>query len=160
MALSGDKLAQVPLFQGLPEPDLARLSKLFQRQSFDPDAVVFAQGDHATHLYVLLEGHVSIRFKPHDGEQLVVAELDEGEVFGWSAALGRNSYTSCAVATQPSQALCIRGQALHEICIEHPQTGVLILERLAGVIAERLRNTHKQVVDLLWQGVKQNVDGR
>jgi len=35
----------------------------------------------------------------------------------------------------------------------HPETGVLILERLAAVIAERLKNTHQKVVELLWQGV-------
>ena len=28
-----------------------------------------------------------------------------------------------------------------------------ILERLAAVIAERLKNTHQKVVELLWQGV-------
>jgi hypothetical protein len=49
--------------------------------------------------------------------------------------------------------LSISGKDLRELCVSHPETGVLILERLAAVIAERLKNTHEKVVELLWQGV-------
>jgi hypothetical protein len=43
---------------------------------------------------------------------------------------------------------------LRRLCETHPETGVVLLERLAEVIAERLRNTHQCVVDLLRQGVR------
>jgi len=146
-------LGKVPLFTGLSNQDVELLSKSFSPASFPSGTVIFRQGDKASRLYVLLSGHVSIQFKPHDGEVLTVAEISPGDVFGWSAALGRDAYTSCAVATANSEALSIRGQDLRDLCKTHPETGVLILERLATVIAERLKNTHQKVVELLWQGV-------
>jgi CRP/FNR family cyclic AMP-dependent transcriptional regulator len=146
-------LGNVAFFQGLSQPDVELLSKKFSQVSFPPETVIFSQGDHAERLYILLSGQVSIRFKPHDGEILPVAEISPGDVFGWSAALGRDVYTSCAVTTEESKALSIRGKDLRDLCTTHPETGVLILERLAAVIAERLKNTHQKVVELLWQGV-------
>lgn len=146
-------LRKVPFFNGLSKEDVQLLSKKFTPVTFSRDTVIFNQGDRAGYLYILLSGKVSIRFKPHDGEVLPVAEISKGEVFGWSAALGRDVYTSCAVTLSESEALSIRGNDLRELCVTHPETGVLILERLAAVIAERLKNTHKKVVELLWQGV-------
>ena len=102
---------------------------------------------------MLLSGNVSIRFKPHDGEIINVSDIQDGDVFGWSAALGREEYTSCAITTSASDLVGIKGKDLRELCSSHPKVGVVILERLAGVIAERLKNTHAQVVELLWQGV-------
>jgi CRP-like cAMP-binding protein len=146
-------LGGVPFFKNLSKEDVELLSKKFSPVSFPADTVIFSQGDHAKHLYILLSGQVSIRFKPHDGEIIPVSDISPGDVFGWSAALGRDVYTSCAVTTSDSEALSIQGKDLRDLCKTHPETGVLILERLAAVIAERLKNTHQKVVELLWQGV-------
>jgi hypothetical protein len=43
---------------------------------------------------------------------------------------------------------------LRRLCRAHPQTGVVILERLAGVIAERLNSTHAKVIDMLQEGMQ------
>lgn len=146
-------LGKVPFFIGLSTQDVLLLSKKFAPVNFPKDTVIFNQGERANRLYILLSGQVSIRFIPHDGEILHVAEISEGDAFGWSAALGRDVYTSCAVTTSETMALSISGKDLRELCISHPETGVLILERLAAVIAERLKNTHEKVVELLWLGV-------
>lgn len=82
-----------------------------------------------------------------------MTEIEEGGVFGWSAALGRKSYTSCAVSIKPSLVLSVKGEDLTMLCEKHPDAGVVILERLADVIAQRLQNTHAHVVRLLRDGV-------
>jgi hypothetical protein len=75
-------------------------------------------------------------------------------VFGWSAALGRATYTSCAVSTKVSSAFSVLGVELKQLCEQYPDTGVIILERLAEVIAQRLQKTHAYVVDMLEEGIK------
>ncbi len=131
----------------------------FRRDSFAAQERIFGQGDRAERLYILTSGKVAIRFKPHDGETLTVSVISPGGVFGWSAALDRAAYTSCGVALEPSEAISISGQDLRRLCSTHPRTGVLILERLAGVIADRLTNTHAKVVDVLQEGMsRERVD--
>jgi CRP-like cAMP-binding protein len=146
-------LERINLFKGLAEGDLKLIATKFQRETFSDETTIFGQGDPAESLYILLSGGVSIRFKPHDGEIINVSDIHEGDVFGWSAALGRKVYTSCAITTSASELVYIKGVDLRDLCSSHPEIGVVILERLATVIAERLKNTHAQVVELLWKGV-------
>jgi toluene monooxygenase system ferredoxin subunit len=146
-------LRDLPLFKGLAPNDLSLLADLFQVESYPVGAVIFGQGDAANNLFVLLNGKVDIRFKPHDGEVLTVTVIERGGVFGWSSALGRQVYTSCAACIEDSEVLRIEGSQLRQLIETHPQTGIVILDRLAAVIAERLSNTHATVKTLLKAGM-------
>jgi CRP/FNR family cyclic AMP-dependent transcriptional regulator len=146
-------LRSLPFFAGLEESDLDRLDTSVRHARFQAGEQIFGQGDPAQRLYMLLSGEVEIRFHPSDGDVLVVTVVLEGGVFGWSAALGRRSYTSGAHCTKSGEALWISGEALHDLCERHPQTGVVIIERLAEVIAGRLSNTRDAVAGMLHQGV-------
>jgi CRP-like cAMP-binding protein len=152
-------LHNLPLLKGLAPEDLDLLAGLFRLDSYPAGSTIFDQGDRADRLFVLLNGVVEIHFKPHDGEPLVVATIESGGVFGWSAALGRKTYTSCAVCVEDCRALHVQGRLLRQLIEEHPQTGIVILDRLAAVIAERLRNTHAQVRALLKDGMDAMIDG-
>jgi len=147
-------ISSLPMFRsGLQADEIELLAASFNEETAPAETVVFPQGARADKLYVVLSGRLAIRFKPYDGEVLTVAELEAGDVFGWSAALGRRTYTSSAVALDDSRMLSVRGQVLRRLCESHPKTGVVILERLAEVIAERLRSTHKHVVEMLREGM-------
>ena len=144
----------LPLFQGLKQQTLDLIVPRFEYETFAEDEIVFEQDAPAEKLYVLVDGKVEIRFKPDDGETLTVTEIEEGGVFGWSAALGRETYTSCAVCVANSSAFSVLGEELKQLCEQYPDTGVIILERLAEVIAQRLQKTHAFVVDMLQKGIK------
>jgi CRP/FNR family cyclic AMP-dependent transcriptional regulator len=144
----------LPLFQGLDKKTLELIIPRFEYETFSKDEVVFEQNARAEKLYILVDGKVEIRFKPEDGETLTVTEIEEGGVFGWSAALGRNSYTSCAVSVIASTAFSVLGEELKHLCEQYPDTGVIILERMAEVIAQRLQKTHTFVVEMLREGIK------
>ena len=144
----------LPLFQGLDQKTLDLIIPRFEYETFLKDEVVFEQNARAVKLYILVDGKVEIRFKPEDGETLTVTEIEEGGVFGWSAALGRDSYTSCAVSVSPSTAFSVLGKELKHLCEQYPDTGVIILERMAEVIAQRLQKTHTFVVEILREGIK------
>jgi CRP-like cAMP-binding protein len=148
------KVQSLPLFQGLKQQTLDLLVPRFEYETFTEDEIIFEQDALAEKLYVLVDGKVEIRFKPEDGEQLTVTEIEKGGVFGWSAALGRETYTSCAICVAKSTAFSVLGEELKELCEQYPDTGVIILERLAEVIAQRLQKTHTYVVEMLQEGIK------
>jgi len=152
--MSGNNFEQVVIFQDLSPSQIALVRPLFQ-PSYEPaGSEIFEQGDLAEFLYILVDGEVNIRYKPEDGPVLNVTRVHPGGVVGWSAALGNPVYTSSATCLTDCQMLRVRGQDLRQLCEQHPETGSLILERLAAVIAERLRNTHQQVMALLEQGLR------
>ena len=147
------ELAQVSLFKDLCPEDLDFVAPLLEPVDLAQNEVIFEQGRIAEHLYILLEGEVVVNFKPYDGPQLTVAHIHSGGVFGWSAILGRQVYTSIALAAVDSVAIRMRGEELRSLCEEKPQTGLAILERLAGVIAERLNSTHAQIFTMLTESM-------
>jgi len=146
-------LESLPFFQGLQPGDRQRILQRFHVEDHEVEEVIFFQGRPADRLYLLASGQVEIRFKPDDGEALTVSVIEPGGVFGWSAALGRRSYTSGAVCTESGHSLSIRSRDLRRIFEENPATGVILLERLAEVIAMRLTSTHAHVMELLRQGL-------
>ena len=125
---------------------------------FSPEQIIFDQGQRTEYLYILLRGKVEVRFKPYDGPPLTVACIKPGGVFGWSTALNRETYTSSAHATEQCEAYRISGTQLQNFCAQDPGTGKILLERLASVIAERLNNTHTQILTILSQGLDSNCE--
>lgn len=151
--MTGDPFENHRLFQGLSEEQLALLKPLFSPCDCYAGSKIFEQGDPAESLYVVVVGDVVVNFKPDDGPAIAVAHVKAGEVVGWSAALGSRRYTSEAVCETYTQLLRIAGDDLRRLCSTHPETGVVLLDRLAAVIAERLNSTHGLVVSLLQIGL-------
>jgi CRP-like cAMP-binding protein len=142
------------LLEGLTAAQRELLRPLFEPCDFYAGTVLFEQGDPAEYLYAVVSGEVVVSFKPDDAPTIVVARVRPGSIVGWSAVLGSRRYTSGAECSEYSQLLRVRGEALRRLCIQHPDTGVLVLDRLAAVIAERLRSTHDMVLSLLQLGLQ------
>jgi CRP/FNR family cyclic AMP-dependent transcriptional regulator len=156
-AMPIDIFDQLPVFKGLTSVQREQLRPLFVPCDCYSGTRLFEQGDPAEYLFLVVGGEVVIRYKPDDGPEITVSRVRPGGIVGWSAALGSRVYTSGAECTTYTQMLRVSGEDLRELCRVYPDTGVLILERLATVIAERLRNTHEHVIDLLKQGLLSSV---
>ncbi len=151
--MDADTFPNLFLFRNLSDTHLGLLQPLFIPCEFIADAVLFEQGDPADHLFAVVSGEVVVTFKPDDGPSITVARVQPGSIVGWSAALGSRRYTSSAICTTYTQLLRVRGDDLRRLCLQHPDTGTIILDRLATVIAERLHSTHDLVLSLLQLGL-------
>ena len=103
---------------------------------------------------MVVNGEVAVRYKPEDGPELIIVKVKSDGIVGWSAALGNPSYTSSVDCLTDCVLLRISSVDLRELCVQDPEFGDLLLERLAMAIAERLRNTHGHVLALLEQGLR------
>ena len=154
-----DIFNQLAIFEGMNTAQRSLLQAYFVVCTCADGEVVFEQGSPADFLYVVAEGEVAVHFKPDDGPKLVVSRIANGGVFGWSAAFGKEFYTSGATCTQSTRLLCVRGTDFKMLRENHPETGILILERLAAIVAERVESEggHSQVVAMLEHGLKNGV---
>jgi len=143
--MSGDLFSSLSFFDNLETTQLDLLRSLFSPCEFSSGMHLFEQGECAENLYLVVNGEIVVNYKPDDGPALVVAHVSSGGIVGWSAALGSQAYTSGAYAASQCSLLRVRGSDLRQLCETDPQTGAILLDRLAAVIAERLRNTHAQV---------------
>lgn len=153
-----EKYASLGFFEGLSRSDLASLLPFFASSSYVAGTIIFEQGDQAEHLYLVVAGEVTIRYKPDDGPVMTVTHVQPGGIFGWSAATGNSCYTSSAVCSLDSELLYIGGQELRQLFTQNPRIGNILAERLSLVIAERKRSRQWQVNPILVNGAGRSGD--
>jgi len=144
-----ETLPSIPLFAGLEPVHLDILRNLFEAYSCASDTVILSQGEPAYYLYILIEGDVVIRFKPYDGAMIDLTRLHSGDAFGWSAAVGSSQYTSTIISESPIKAVRLRRTDLRALLKSHPQTGKILLDRLANIVSPRWKNSRDQVQAIL-----------
>jgi CRP-like cAMP-binding protein len=150
-------LTDLGLFQDFRETELPVLKLIFEWLRPQAGTRLFEQGDLAQFMYILVQGEVTIRFKPEDGPEMTVARvkavlLQEG-IVGWSSMVGSPTYTSSAECSTDCILIRARAEDLRSYCDINPQAGGRLLDRLATMIAERMSNTHSHVITLLEQGL-------
>ncbi len=151
--MNGALFDRLEMFSDLSPSQRALVKPLFTPQNEVDGKVLFEQGAPADFLYIVVDGEILIQFKPDDGPMLTIAKVHPEGVVGWSAALGSPTYTSSAFCSTDCWVLRLRGEELRRFYERQPDTGALVLERLAAAIAERMRNTYPQIVALLEQGL-------
>jgi CRP-like cAMP-binding protein len=140
-------------FRELNQGMIDLLTPLFEAFSCQPGTIIFQQGDQAEFLYLVIDGKVDMSFKPYDGIPITVSHIGKGGLFGWSAVVGSDRYTSTAIAIENVDAFRVHGSDLRRYCQEHPEAGKDILEHLADGVSSRWKDAHKQVQSILFQGI-------
>lgn len=144
-----ETVSRVPLFSDMNEEYINLVKNLFERFSCRSGTTVIQQGQPAEYLYLIIDGKVQVSYKPYDGTPITVAHVEKEGLFGWSAVVGSGSYTSSVTAIEDLDTFRIHGDELRKLCLEHPDAGREILERLANVVSSRWSNSHEQVKALL-----------
>lgn len=93
------RLKAIPLFREFDEAGLAVLASRLATEELNANEVVFAQGDPADKLYLILAGQVEVTTVGPAGEQRLIAILNEGDHFG-EMALRRDSPRTTTVRTR------------------------------------------------------------
>lgn len=140
-----DKLPFLPLFRDLEPAQTDLVKSAFEPYFCAAETVIFEQGTPAMYMYLILEGRVGLHYKPYDGPSMVLTRLRDGDVFGWSAVIRSPRYTSSITSETPLDAIRIHGRDLWKLVENHPQTGGVIIDRLAQIVAPRWQNAHAQL---------------
>jgi CRP-like cAMP-binding protein len=130
------------------------LEPLLEEYTCTAGTVVLQQGKPADYLYLMLSGIAENIYKPYDGNPITVSHIEKDGLFGWSAVVGSEYYTSSTIAIEPLEAVRIRGSDLRKFCAEHPEAGKELLERLATSVSSRWQFATEQVKSILMQGIK------
>lgn len=130
------------------------LKPLFEPYACNAGVTVLQQGKPADYLYLVISGAVEMTYKPYDGVPITISHVEKDGLFGWSAVVGSEKYTSSAIAIENLETMRIRGSELRKLCADHPEAGKEILERLASSVSARVQNAQEQVKSILEQGMK------
>ncbi|MFN3960290.1 MAG: Crp/Fnr family transcriptional regulator [Parvularculaceae bacterium] len=142
------------LFSSLPSSARADLAAS-PRVILAKDEILFAAGDPASAVYLVLGGEVAMEIDGADGKSVCVAAVGAGGVFGELGALDGQPRSVGARATAPTTLLSIKASAFLALIRSHPEFALAIASELAG----KLRRTNAQITGLTFHSLRNRVAG-
>lgn len=135
-------------FKGLDESHLGTMAETAARVTFVPGEIISREGAEAECFYIVISGLVSLEVYTPERGAVAIQTIGAGGILGWSWIIPPYRWRFDARALDEVRAVCIDGRKLREECEKDPALGYRILQRVAGVFAERLIATRLQLLDL------------
>ena len=123
-----------------------KLATLAKEIRFERDQILFREGDECSEFFLVVTGLVALEIAA-PGHTFRVQTLFAGDELGWSAVLMGSGKHFQARALERVEALAFEGADLLAACREDPAFGFALMQRLLGVVAERLQATRVQLLD-------------
>lgn len=144
-------LSQFGLFQDLPQQLLEEIAVISDEVEVKQGEFVFREGEKADKLHFLLNGSVALRVKlTSRPESLTVSFVSTPyQSFGWSGIVAPNHYTSSAECDEDSKLLITPAQPFIKLLEKYPEAGFKVMQRIAEIIADRLRNSRQALIKTL-----------
>ncbi len=141
-------LAQVPLFNCLPEDDLRSFAEGLRLVSFEPGDIVFKEGEVGEHFYVVVHGKIQIIKHLGSPSEECLARRGSGEFIGEMSLLNQHgTRMASVVAEERSSLLQITREQFDGLLSNHPLTAY----EMVRVMSTRLTNAHEKSIRDLTQ---------
>ncbi|MEW6567842.1 MAG: ATP-binding protein [Chloroflexota bacterium] len=143
MTTSVETLKRFSLLAGLPEDALRTMARLAREQDYSEGSLVFSEGSHAEHFYLVLSGKVSLEKRVQLGRtgtarRATIEVVGAGQPMGWSSLVEPYEYTSTGICLEATTLLVIPGEELRRLMAEQPEVGYQLIARIAGLIRKRM----------------------
>ena len=143
-------LQEVDLFQDLGQTEfLQQLVAGLEEVQFPADCTVFAQGDRADLLYILVSGRVKIYL-----DDVQLAEVTPGSYFGEMALLECRPRSASVTTVEPSQCLVLTQEQVYQAIKEQPEVTLQMIHGLCQRV-RRLNRLFGASEDLFYNQVQQ-----
>jgi len=154
-------------FSDVDSDTLGAISKKGEILEFKAEEVIFDTEEPSTHIYGLLEGEVDLIliFKDKvlktdieyeeaiqatmvdEEKEIIVDSVAPGQVFGWSSLVGPGKRTVRAECVEASRVIAIPADELKAMFDKDHTLGYIVMRRLSGIIARRLRNRTDKLIE-------------
>lgn len=135
-------LKSIPIFNELSNRELKLISKLVYERKYSSGESVFEINQPGAAMFIIEQGIVQIVRPNISGEEIILANLGNGEFFGELAMLDNSPRSATAKAAAASSMLAIFREDLDKFLKDNPEIGVKVLKKLAIVIGLRLKSTN------------------
>jgi len=135
MALLTEKvkfLKNVPLFNGLTNPQIERMTGRIVERDYKAGEVIVQQGTGGEGFFIIVDGKAEAIHERNDGKRNVVNIFKTTDFFGELALLSEGMRTATVVAVDDTQCLVLTRWEFRACLKEDPEIAVVILEELAN----------------------------
>ena len=150
-----ESLRAIPLFEKIPDEDLAALAGVVIERRFPKSATIVEEGLPGDYMYVIREGRVKVTKASDDGREKILDILEAGNFFGDMALFDRAPRSASVKTLQASRLLALSRRDVLAVLQRSPDFAMSIIQ----VLIQRLRETDEQASAMSFQGVKARAQG-
>lgn len=138
--ISPELLRRYPFFCCIDEESQRAVAMSGEELTCESGTLLFEESQTVESLYLLVEGSVDLSYAAGDPShtQLVVGEVNAGEVFGISALIEPHHATATAHVASRSRILKFNARALSALCEADSRLGYALMRQAARIALERL----------------------
>ncbi|HEX6965158.1 MAG TPA: aspartate ammonia-lyase [Gemmatimonadaceae bacterium] len=133
-----DELRRFPFFRDFGDDNLWYLARHMRASAFEPDQILFREGEPRRFFAILTSGSVAIE-KGEDGGTKRLATLGRGEALGEGILLDESPHGTTARTLEPTTLASISAEEVRKLLTERPSVYAALVARAARSISQRLR---------------------
>jgi CRP/FNR family cyclic AMP-dependent transcriptional regulator len=142
------QLRKSMLGEVLDDRHLAELVQIAESIHLPAGTTIFKEGMPANALWLVSSGSIALDMQVPGRGAVRLLTLGPRDMLGWSALVGDGSMTTNATVTADAHLLKMPAQRLKELCLADHTLGYAIMGNVARMLANRLRGTRLQLLDL------------
>jgi CRP-like cAMP-binding protein len=159
MKIPYEILQKIPIFKGLNEEQLEKLSKIIKLKEFDADEIVIKEGEIGDEIFILLDGEVEVskslvmKLPGYEIGQLEKSltklSSESFPFFGEIALLDEKAERTATVTTlKPCKFAVINKNSFLNLAEQEKEIGYVLFKNIAQVLAMRLKKANNDILKL------------
>lgn len=132
-----EALRSVPLFSELDDNSASELRELLREKNVTGKTRLFRAGEQGDAMYLIQSGRVQISIIDEDKQEVVLAELGQGDFFGEMSIIDGRLRSADASVIEDAQLAVLSRDAFLSFVRTNPDVGLKML----AALSERLRHT-------------------
>lgn len=128
------QLGVIREFQDFSSADIEMVTQFLQIQRFIAGEEIIRYLDHSDSVFFILKGNVRIHYYSYSGDEVILCDLPEGEIFGELTAIDGQVRSATAVAKTDSLLASMSDRAFTQLVRENPAFCMAILKRLVSQV--------------------------
>ncbi len=137
------RLKELPLFSSLGEPAVKGILKLCKLVQYEPNEVVFEEGQFDDRIFFLISGMVKVVKRGTEVNTL----RRRGDVFGEMGIIGGKPRSASIVAMDKTTCLIMDASYMERLEQKDKDTCLYIIYRVfSDILSERLRDTTSELI--------------
>jgi len=145
-----EALRSVPLFASLDDDAARELRRLLSDKRVPQNTRLFRQGDKGDAMYLIESGRVRISIRDHDEQEVILAELAQGDFFGEMSIIDGRQRSADAKVVEDAQLAILSRDAF----LSFVRSNADVALEMLSALTDRLRRTD----ELLRSRVSRNVN--
>lgn len=137
-------VSSTPLFNGLPEDQIAAVKKIAVKKQYKKGEIIFSEGDEGKGFFVIAEGRVKIFKLSTEGKEQILHIFGPGQPFGEVPVFTGQKFPANSQAIEDTQALFFPRDSIVNLITANPS---LALNMLA-VMSAKLNQFAVQIENL------------